>query len=709
MRGRRTSRVRLIALSLVASALGLTAVAQKSQQSPDVLFESAKQKELVDGKLEEAIRIYQRVVQEHGSNRALAAAALLRIGQCYERLGQVEARQAYERLLRDFGDQAQSVAEARARLSALSERGTAARPQMAVRQIWAGPMADTTGAPSSDGRLLSATDWQTGDVAVFDVATQQMRRLTKTGDVMKSGEHALFAAFSPDDTLIAYAWFDSKRSNFELRVVNADGTGDRTLARRDGGWVLPLGWAPDGKQVAAIVDTRNTASGKQIVLVSVADGRVHVLKSGITGPLPDDITVSPDGRFVAYDVRETNGRRDIRLIRIQDGEESRLVTHPADDGAPIWTPDGRRILFASDRTGTTGLWVIEVANGKAVGVPELVKPDIGPGFGAMGFTKKGSLFYGLTTGMTDVYVGTIDVAAMRLVEAPAAISQIGVGANRLPAWSPDGRQLAYVSRRGPTTSPGGATVTVRTVSSGEERDFQITASTIRRIGWFPDGNAIVVTGLNEQLKPAIFRLDLKTAAFTTLVPVEHNLAVVPAPITPDGRTILYLAADVIGGSRTVISRDLATGQEKTVAGASLGMITTFALSRDGRQMAIAIVDAAKHTSGVAVMPVAGGQPREVCRFDNPNGLPVAADLVWSPDDRELLIRARPDGQLLAVAVEGGPMRQMVLPMEGVSGLSLHPDGKHVAFAAGQSQSEVWVIENFLPPLTKKLPTTPTPR
>ena len=40
---------------------------------------------------------------------------------------------------------------------------------------------------------------------------------------------------------------------------------------------------------------------------------------------------------------------------------------------------------------------------------------------------------------------------------------------------------------------------------------------------------------------------------------------------------------------------------------------------------------------------------------------------------------------------------MAAPMKGITALSFHPDGKRVAFAAGQSRTEVWVLENFLPP------------
>src|SRR6266851_1181746 len=88
----------------------------------EVLLQAAHQKQLVEGQLEEAIQLYKRIVQEHSGNRAVAAKALLEMGQCYEKLGNTEARKAYERVLREYGDQNEAAAQARARLAAISSQ-----------------------------------------------------------------------------------------------------------------------------------------------------------------------------------------------------------------------------------------------------------------------------------------------------------------------------------------------------------------------------------------------------------------------------------------------------------------------------------------------------------------------------------------------------------------------------------------------------------
>src|SRR5712691_10063914 len=117
----KTARARrLLVVTILAGLLTASfAIPQKDDQA-EVLMQAAHQKQLVEGQLEEAIQLYRRIVQEHAGSRAVAAKALLEMGLCYEKLGNTEARKAYERLLRDYGDQNEAVVQARARLAVLS-------------------------------------------------------------------------------------------------------------------------------------------------------------------------------------------------------------------------------------------------------------------------------------------------------------------------------------------------------------------------------------------------------------------------------------------------------------------------------------------------------------------------------------------------------------------------------------------------------------
>lgn len=658
--------------------------------SPDALLGQALHEEEVEGRLQNAIGIYQKVLKAPGVTKAQGARAQFRIGACYERLGAGEARKAYEAVVANFADQADFAAQARARLAALTQPAGAKNMTLSVRQVWAGPGVDPTGSPSADGRLLVFTDFQTGDVAIRELATGEVRRITKTGDIMKSGEQSQFATFSPDNKQIAFAWLDTKNKVFDTRVIAVDGTGLRTLYHDNAGWVLPIAWTADGKHIVVILDllAGEAKRLKQIGLVSVVDGSLDVLTSGHS---PNKISSSPDSRYLVYDVAQEDGRSDIFLLSIRDKRESRLVSHPANDWAPLWTPDGRGVVFASNRTGSPALWMVEVAEGKAVAPPELVKSNIGAGYGAMGFARNGALFYGIDTGMVDVYTAPVDLNACRVLAPPAPVSQQGVGANRAPTWSPDGKFLAYLSTR---NAGLGTAIVVRALETGKEREIPVNADRINRLAWFPDGAALTFIGLDDKGLTSIYRLDVQNGALSTLVPSGPELFFLQVHVVPDGRALVYLVLNLKTQGRAIVARSLQTGEEKIVTSS----LSPFGLapSPNGKQLAVFDNDEKTRRQAILVMPLAGGEPREVRRFDKPTF--ITGRPSWSPDGRLILFPARPEDrtEIMCVSVEGGEPQKLGINMLGLGDVSVHPDGTRVAFGAGQSKSEIWMLENFLP-------------
>jgi Tol biopolymer transport system component len=67
-------------------------------------------------------------------------------------------------------------------------------------------------------------------------------------------------------------------------------------------------------------------------------------------------SISPDGRYVAYD-RTIAGNRDVWIMDLLRGGTTRLTTHAAIDGYPVWSPDGSRVAFHSQRNGTFDIWI----------------------------------------------------------------------------------------------------------------------------------------------------------------------------------------------------------------------------------------------------------------------------------------------------------------------------------------------------------------
>ena len=132
---------RLVWTVAVVAALSVHIASQTP--SGHAVFEQALAKERVDGNLPEAIRLYERVVTEFASDRALAAQALVQVGRCYEKLGRDEAVRAYERLVREFADQEDAVEQARLRLAILKRPAPGATAAATMPVVRAFPRVDS--------------------------------------------------------------------------------------------------------------------------------------------------------------------------------------------------------------------------------------------------------------------------------------------------------------------------------------------------------------------------------------------------------------------------------------------------------------------------------------------------------------------------------------------------------------------------------------
>jgi len=234
-------------------------------------------------------------------------------------------------------------------------------------------------------------------------------------------------------------------------------------------------------------------------LVSVADVSIRVLKSLDGHPLGrfgNWLSLSPDGRYVVYDSPQSEGspERDIFLVATYGSHEMTLVKHPANDFSPFWAPDGNRIVFASDRSGSIGIWVLEVVDGKPKGSPQLINHNLN-GMIPLGLTQNGSYYYGFPYGEGDVYIATLDPETGEVVIPPAKAVQSFEGFNHAPAFSPDGKRLAYVSQRPKASNIDFMAIVIRSLETSEERELSPKHTVIggQYCSWSPDGRSILTS------------------------------------------------------------------------------------------------------------------------------------------------------------------------------------------------------------------------
>jgi len=596
--------------------------------------------------------------------------------------------------------------------------GNGIRPQFASaqnagavnRQVWTGKKVDPSGTVSSDGRLLSFTDWETGDLSIRDLTTGQDRRLTNKGTWEDSQEFASRSAISRDGKHVAYGWGatvigpSGKQPFFEVRLIDVTGGRPRVLTTQQEVEFADVNdWSPDGRWLA--VHLIRAGGIGQIGLVSVTDGSLRVLKS-TDWRGPTRIAFSPDGKYLAYDlpVSAETDQRDIYVMAMDGSREAPAVSHLSGNRLLGWYPDGKYLLFASDRNGLPGIWALPIADGKPQGAPELVKANVNPA--SLGVTKSGGLYYSVMTSGRDIYVASMDLEAGKVLSPSTVIPQPYLGLNDSPQWSPDGKYLAYLAQKDSNSTTPRVTLAIRSMETGKVREVRtdlayLIASDYGRPRWSPDASAFFVLGADKKNRRGIYRVDAQRGKSTPLLIEEpgqeypHLMA-----LTPDGKTLIVARYDAKTRMAILFTHDLQSARERElIRRSNLG---DSPVSPDGRFLAV--TDRDPKAASLLVIPLDGGEPRELLRASEPETL--GGFVAWSPDGKSLLFRkfvagaARRD--VWRISMEGGAPHEVGLS-EGIGrSPSIHPDGKQVAFTTiPNPKLEIWALENFLPQSTGK--------
>lgn len=697
----------LIGLLLTAALLGAFS------QSGEDLFQKALRLERNEGKLMEAIELYNRVVDEE-ENKDIAAQAQLRIGLCYEKLGQKSVKQAqdaFQKVVDNFPGQTEAVKVAQEKLANFLKAQVATAKvdkEFSIRKVWASPGTDVTGAPSPDGKYLSFVDWNTGDLAIHDLVTGKKRRLTDKGSWFESSEFALFSQWSPDGKKIVYNWFN-KEECFDLRIVELDNPKPRILCPMEKmEYIHPFDWSPDGHNIlAAFTDEESMHLG----LVSVSDGSFHILKdiSGREGGgYPPVVTFTPDGKYLVYDYPQDENiqKRDIYIMSVEDKIETPLIRHPMNDLLLGWSPDGKWIFFVSDRTGTRDAWIAGVDDGKLKQSPLMIKKEIGF-IHPMGFIQNGSFYYGVDTQMTDIYSIQVDPNSGKILSPPKKATLHYEGSNRYPAYSSDGKYLVYVSTRGPRPLSR-SVLCIRDVQTGKERELHPELKGFTSPRWSPDGRfiSVEVEDKNDD-HYGICLVDAQTGDIDPIIQIEPEEVIFSHRWSKDGKTIFYTRSEPEVKVQTnlrnshIYVHDVVSGQEKMLTG-SPGDAKDIDISPDG-QMLVLLNRDVKRT--LRIIQASGGETRDIYSFEQPGGVIISP--TWIAGGKCILFlqeKTNPNEpythyELVRIPVEGGELQGLGLEMLEFRHFCVHPDGEHIVFHSRGSEvkwPEVWVMENFLP-------------
>lgn len=554
--------------------------------------------------------------------------------------------------------------------------------------VWSDAETDVLGAPSPDGRFLSFVD-RSGNLSIRDLDSGTNRAITRPAGGNAVGQFAYFSIFSPDASRIAYAWFNEE-GYYELRLADVATSETRLLYRnREAGFVQPCAFSPDGEHILTLFFRRDNVS--QIALVTVRDGSVRILRS-LDWFYPKKIDISPDGRFAVYDsiTGEESPAREILVIALDGSFETSLTEHPANDLAPLWTPDGTAVAFASDRRGSMDLWMVPVDEGRVAGQAALVKPDLGRAL-PMAFTRDGRLFYGLRTGRTDTYVAGFDSASGSLTEQPVPVGG-AQGANRGPEWSPDGRFLAFLSRVG-TENFGQEhrAVTILELSTERETVLSPRLAHLERLRWSPDSASLLLSGSDSQGRAGLFTMDVPAGeARQAVVDRGWSFRGIEGDWSADGRSIYFVQQAEQGGS-IIRSHHLLTGLRRDVyRPPSPARIYALRRARTRDALAFAQSSIGGKRKSLLVLEPSTQDAGEILHLQYGN----FSGIDWNVDDEGLLVStdAARGPALWSVSLAGADPRQLEAPWMQSGPVRISADGTRAAFAQGGRKSEIRAIE-----------------
>jgi len=543
----------------------------------------------------------------------------------------------------------------------------------------------------------------------------------------------LHPALSPDGKFLAFAAGPTGRLRIYIRQL----AGGRTISVADnlGGDQHWPRWSPDG--------TRLSLEANHAIYVVPALGGDPKLLVASTGPVvngegawseegPSYLAWSPDGRRIAYAMG-----RDIDVRGADGGPVSRLATLDQPHSL-AWSPDGKRLalvtgnaafVYAPDAIGNiapSAIWILSASGGVPVRITDAASLNTSPVWLPDG---RGLLFISNRDGSRDIYRVEL-VRGDHPSGRPVRLT-IGLGLHGL-ALSPDGRVLVYADFSDYANIWSLPLPTSGTVSSSVATPLTSGHQSIEGLGLSPDGHWLAFDS-DRGGHQAIYRLPI-TGGEPQQVSSDSDDDFMPS-WSPDGRELAYygfrqgrrrlFVMPIDGGSAGAVTRD--SGNQRYPGWSPDGRHLVFHSDRSGRfELYVVERDTAGHWGSTRQLTTAGGQdarwspdgrsilylrnsrlwvigstggaPRLLVDVGDSAGKPAPLLAQWGPDGQTIYYKAldsRGNASLWSIPAAGGEPRELVRfddPARTSSRAEFATDGRRLYFTASERESDIWRME-----------------
>lgn len=222
-------------------------------------------------------------------------------------------------------------------------------------------------------------------------------------------------------------------TNFDVYLINADGTGKTNLTADHSTYDAGPAWSPERCRVAYV---RQDEPNNEELWVMRADGSdAHPITFSTENDREPDW--SPDGEWIVF-MSERKGNRDLFLIRPDGTEEHALTDSAFDEEDPAWSPDGEWIVFSAQQEGNWDLFLIHPDGSGLTQITQDKMQDRHPAWSPDG---EWIAFESNRSHSNEIYRIQRDGSGLQQITAAGGNSALAVTMDL--TWSPDGNWLAF--------------------------------------------------------------------------------------------------------------------------------------------------------------------------------------------------------------------------------------------------------------------------